>query len=266
MAFFLFRKSKMYLRYCFKQGFYILIICIISPIFAQSDAKIVKYKTSVIFGLGASKYIGDLCTTCSNVGIQANLSSRVRIKKQFYFRPEFAYQRVQSNSDPVSGLSFKNNTLGIHLNLEYAFTKDKTKNNGRAKNEFFLLLAPLVMHQNPFTTINGNKTFLAPLSTENKSYSNFLLGLKTGFYVDFNIAQDKRIGFSADYSLLFSDYIDDVSNKYIDYKKTSLTRALAIDPTQKSIIGSARGNKVGFDDLLRCTIHYEFVSSRKSNL
>lgn len=233
---------------------------------AQEDGKVVRYKTSLIFGLGANLYKGDVCTSCTNLGFQGNFSSRFLIQKKWFFRPELSLQRIQSQVDEISLIQFKNNTTSLALHLEYNLTGDKTHSDKRSDNEFFISLAPSLTHHNPFTTIDGKKTFLAPLYTENKSYSKLILGTRIGVFGDISISKQKRIGINIDYNLLFSDYLDDTSTEYIDYLKTEKVRSLAIDPSQKAIIGSKRGNNSSFDSYFRVSISYEFNFERKQTI
>ena len=251
-----------------KKLYFIILLnfCFVIHSNAEDEPKIVRYKTSLIFSTGANKYNGDVCNSCSNFGFQGSLSSRFLIQKKWFFRPELSLQRIQSNVDEKSLIQFKNNNTSLALNLEYNLTGDKTHSDKRSKNEFFLAIAPSITHHNPFTIINGNKTFLAPLSTENKSYSKLLPGAKIGIFGDISLTKLKRIGINIDYNLIFSDYIDDTSGKYIDYLKTENTRSLAIDPSQKADIGSNRGNSSKFDSYIRVSLSYEFNFERKQKI
>lgn len=246
-----------------KKLFFLIVLCLSHFIFAQEDAKLVRYKTSVILGAGSNLYKGDVCQSCINLGYQINLASRVLFYKRFYFRPEFSLQRVQSQEDAITKLSFKNNTYSAFLNLEYALTSDLHTLDHRAKNEFFLSFAPVFMHHNPFANLDNRKTFLSTLQTEGSSYSKFILGAKIGLFTDFELKKNTRLGFSLDYILFLSDYVDDVSGKYIDYSKLDKVRKLAIDPTQSASFGSQRGNNKAFDSLLRFSVSYEFSFEKK---
>lgn len=246
-----------------KKILFIILAVFNAVVFAQNEPTLVRYKTSVISGLGTNFYRGDVCSSCANVGFQANISSRIHMNNRFFFRPEFAVQHIQSGLDKTSGLQFKNNLTSVNFNFEYALTYDKTKQDKRANNEVFIDFGPSFTHHNPYALIDGEKTFLSPLKTENESYSKLILGLKAGLFSSFKINKDARFGIGIDYTLLLSDYIDDVSGKYIDYSKLDKTRTLAIDPTQKAEIGASRGNSSKFDSLLRVTLSYEFSFEKK---
>jgi hypothetical protein len=239
-----------------KKIIYLFLLFISTQVSAQEEK--VRYKSNAIFSLSAHSFIGDVCPQCGNLGLGLSASSRFRFVKSIFFRPEFAYQRLQAAKDPKSMLTFKNNTFSAILNLEYALVKDKHRTDGRANKEFFLNFAPILMHQNPFTKLENKKVFLASYQTEAVSYSKFVLGIKLGLSADFKLKKENRIGFFADYQLFLSAYLDDVSQNYIDYTKAEPNRSKLIDPTQKAEIKTKRGNNSKFDSLLRVGLSFEF--------
>jgi hypothetical protein len=249
-----------------KKSLYILLLLLVSLLKARSQNDIksnaqtgqTRYKTNLIISASGLSYKGDVCKGCLNTGYSLGLSSRFRFNNRLYFRPEYVFNRIQSGIDTKSKLSFKNNTHSVVLNFEYGLIAPEKGSVSRPKNEIFLCLSPFVMHHNPFTEINGKKTYLAPLLTENKNYSKLITGVRLGLETSFELSKDKRLGVFADYQLLFSDYLDDVSKNYVDYSKTYTNRSLAIDPTQTAEIGSKRGNSSPFDGFFRLGLSFEF--------
>lgn len=238
----------------------ILVLFCFAGLYSQD--KTVRYKTSAIVSPTVNLYRGDVCSGCANVGYGLSVSSRFKINRKFLFRPEFEVQHIQSQSDSETQLSFANNLIGATINFEYGLHRLSKGRSGRAKNEVFLLFAPVVYHHNPYAKFNDEKTNLAPLQTEDVTYSKLIPGLKLG--LNFNLLANKktRIGFQVDYTFLLSDYVDDVSGDYIDYTIVDPQRATAIDPSQTAEIGSERGNDSGFDSIIKASLIWEFSFSR----
>jgi hypothetical protein len=86
-------------------------------------------------------------------------------------------------------------------------------------------------HFNPYTKdTSGNKYFLKPLSTEGegfmtgvKDYKLTQFSVPVGFGAEYSLNEDMRIGIEFGYRKIFTDYLDDVSNVYVD--QTSLLNA-----------------------------------------
>ena len=81
-----------------------------------------------------------------------------------------------------------------------------------------------LFHYKPYTTYNGSKAFLQPLSTEGegvvsgiKKYKLIQSGIPFGFGGEYALSEDLRIGLEFGYRKTFTDYIDDASNRYVDY-------------------------------------------------
>ncbi len=78
-------------------------------------------------------------------------------------------------------------------------------------------------HYNPYTKDSSNKIFLKPLSTEGEGFApgvgNYkLTGFSLPIGIGFNYAlnEDMRIGIELGYRKTFTDYLDDVSSRYVD--------------------------------------------------
>lgn len=243
-------------------GFVFLLVCF-QTFFGQD--KSVRYKTSAIVSVGTNMYFGDLSEGSANLGYGVSVSSRFRLTNKTLFRPEFDFQHLQSQVFETNGLSFKNNLKGAVLNFEIGMHKLSRGKVGRMDNELYLLIAPLIYHHSPYAMLDGQKTFLAPLQTEDEVYSKFIPGAKIGFNFNSLIRKESRFGLQLDYTLLLSDYVDDVSGNYINYKVLDENRQRAIDPTGIAEIDTPRGNKSKLDGFLKLTLLLElsFEKSKK---
>jgi opacity protein-like surface antigen len=101
-------------------------------------------------------------------------------------------------------------------------------------------------HFNPYTKdTSGKKYFLQPLSTEGEGFmtgvNNYKLtqfSIPFGFGAEYSLNEDMRIGIEFGYRKIFTDYLDDASNKYVD--QASLLNARGA----KAVELAYRGNEV----------------------
>lgn len=104
-----------------------------------------------------------------------------------------------------------------------------------------------VFHFNPYTKDeNGAKAFLRPLTTEGqglaggpKEYSLTQLSVPFGFGAERMLNEDMRVGLELGYRKIFTDYLDDVSDVYIDQA------TLLAGSGQKAVDLAYRGDEVG---------------------
>lgn len=102
-------------------------------------------------------------------------------------------------------------------------------------------------HFNPYTKdAAGAKTFLKPISTEGQGFlpgvANYSLtgfSIPFGFGVDYLLGEDHRIGLEASYRYLFTDYLDDVSDRYVAEADLLTARG------PKAVELAFRGDEVG---------------------
>lgn len=101
-------------------------------------------------------------------------------------------------------------------------------------------------HFNPYTKdTSGKKYFLQPLSTEGegfitgvKNYKLTQFSVPIGCGAEYSLDEDKRIGIEFGYRKIFTDYLDDVSNNYVD--KATLLNARGA----KAVELAYRGNEI----------------------
>jgi hypothetical protein len=102
---------------------------------------------------------------------------------------------------------------------------------------------------------SGNKTFLQPLSTEGQgfaagksNYKTTQLSIPLGFGAEYALNEDMRLGLEFGYRFTFTDYIDDVSTRYVDAAQLLSNRGpLAVQMAYRGTGvypagGSLRGN------------------------
>ncbi len=127
-------------------------------------------------------------------------------------------------------------------------------------------------HFNPYT-FDDTKTryFLKPLSTEGQGFTSGVADYKLtqfsiplGFGADYALDEDHRIGLEFGYRLTSTDYLDDVSNVYVD--KTALEAARGAKAAELAYRGAGtypaagmvRGNSNDKDKYYYMAVTYTF--------
>lgn len=102
---------------------------------------------------------------------------------------------------------------------------------------------------NPMTKFNGEEIPLRLVQTENVAYKNSAISIPYGAGVKYNLSGNLTILAEIGYRTAFTDYLDDVSNRYVDFNvvppASPLTPILAdrsIVAPQIGIPGTQRGD------------------------
>lgn len=103
-----------------------------------------------------------------------------------------------------------------------------------------------IFHFKPHTKDeNGDKVFLQPLSTEGqgfiagvKKYKLTQFSIPVGIGVERSLNDDMRVGLEIGYRKIFTDYLDDVSNDYVDQAALLAARG------QRAVDLAYRGDEV----------------------
>jgi opacity protein-like surface antigen len=119
-------------------------------------------------------------------------------------------------------LNFKSAVSELHVGFEYNLFKLEGKS---LTPYFFAGIAGY--HFNPYTNdSSGSKVFLRPLSTEGqglaaypnrKNYSLTQFAIPFGGGIKLQLSDNLQLAAEVGIRKLFTDYLDDVSNSYVDY-------------------------------------------------
>lgn len=213
--------------------------CLLLPVFSYAQEPSRLHLT--IFG-GAANYQGDLqgrrfTFNQSNLALGAGV--KYDLTPNFAVRGGFLYGTVgatdKDNNETAlraRNLSFESRILEGHLLLEYTLFNMYEK-----KIAPYLFGGIAVYHFNPFTYDTlGNKIELKPLGTEGQGLSQYpdrkeykltQFAIPFGAGVKFRISEKVILGYEIGMRKLFTDYLDDVSSRYVD----------------PAVLGGARGPK-----------------------
>lgn len=184
--------------------------------------------------LGASYYLGDLnpyghfnrfTKPAAGVLYRINMNSRMSVKAiASYGSVEGKDSYSRSDAHRNRNLSFKSDVLEMAVEGELNFLPFSIGNKKLAINTPYVFAGVAVYHFNPQAYYQGTWYKLQPIGTEgqgsaftnDKTYSLTQFSIPFGVGVKVNVA--KRVGINFEWGLrrTFTDYLDDVSGKYVD--------------------------------------------------
>ena len=201
---------------------FVLLFCFI-PVIGFSQNLFVSLRA------GLSNYQGDLqdkgftfkkSKFIGSVGVRHDLSEHITLRSYLSFTKLSGDDRLSKNSFArARNLNFTTGLQELEISGQYNIfsLNDKWWTP-------YVFAGIGLFHYKPYTTFNGSKVFLQPLSTEGESvvngvkkYKLLQLSLPIGFGAEYALTEDIRIGLEFGYRKTFTDYIDDVSNRYVDY-------------------------------------------------
>jgi hypothetical protein len=241
---------------------------------------------------GASNYLGDIGGSqrtrqdfvtdlkLAETKLSFGCFGRYKIRKPLSFQLSYNYGRIAGN-DKLSqnpgrhnrNLSFRNDIHEVALEAQLNFyTLDDLGNTYTYRNSMvaYLGLGTAVYHHNPKTYYQGEWVALQPLQTERQEYSLWGISIPMSMGLQFTIAQNYRIEWVLGWRKTFTDYLDDVSQKYPPPK--ALTNPLAIALSNRTgelnlpetvsnnyLPGSKRGDPTHNDAYIFSTINFSYV-------
>ena len=200
--------------------------------------------------LGAANYHGDLRPSAfslsqaklmGSLGVRCDLSEHVTARSYLTLASLRADDKKGTAAMQQRNLNFRSKIADWELTGQYSFL---------SLNEHwwtpYIFAGVGFYHFNPYTKdTSGKKYFLQPLSTEGegftpgvKNYKLTQFSVPIGFGAEYSINEDMRIGIEFGYRKIFTDYLDDVSNVYVD--QASLLNARGA----KAVELAYRGNEV----------------------
>ncbi|MBZ5856146.1 type IX secretion system protein PorG [Flavihumibacter profundi] len=180
---------------------------------------------------GISNYQGDfqekrITTNQSHgsfgLGVQYNLTPHVVIRSGLVYGKISGDDKLSKDSMLVMrNLNFTSQILEFNLMAEYDFLDLENK-----KFTPYVFAGIAVFGFDPYTYDTlGNKYYLQPLSTEgeglaaypdNKPYHRVQVSIPFGAGIKLKVNEQVTIGYEVGLRKTFTDYLDDLSNRYVD--------------------------------------------------
>lgn len=175
---------------------------------------------------GSSNYQGDLqdksftfsqAHFAGGIGVSYDVSPHVSIRTGVVFAKVSADDKYGKNKG--RNLNFTSGLTEGNLNVQYYVTP-----LGEHALTPYLFAGVAVYHFDPYTyDSSGSKVFLKSLSTEGEGFvagrNNYNLtqfAVPIGAGVKLSLTDRINVGFEIGFRKLFTDYLDDVSNTYVD--------------------------------------------------
>ncbi len=230
--------------------------------------------------LGMMGYNGDLKAhpvTLSQTKPMLSLGARYDLTEHITARSYFTYGALTASdkkgtaSMKARNLDFSTKLLDFELGAQYSIF-----NLNEKWWTPYLFAGIGAYHYNPYTKdAAGAKTFLKPLSTEGQgfisgvpNYSLTGFSIPLGFGLDYLLDEDHRIGLEFSYRVLNTDYLDDVSNRYVGEASLLTARGpkaveLAyrgdeVSGNKYPVSGDIRGNPKNKDGYYYVALTYTF--------
>ncbi len=240
-----------------------------------------KKYTNVGVSLNAMNYFGDLApveqmgsTDLSLTRAGFGLFASRRLGPRFAARVSLNWGRIKGDdyeaADPsdelaryryVRNLQFRNDIKELAVVGVIDLSENLATYRSRKNIVPYLFAGIAVFHHNPQALVpdvdvnNGNSAFsnagewvdLAPLQTEGISYKKVQLAIPFGVGLRFKLEERWDLAFEVGYRHLFFDYIDDVSNDFVDLGSlpNDLARALSDRSREVTAVVSGETRQTG---------------------
>ena len=245
-----------------------------------------QYNMDIGFSFGASGYLGDIgglestaqkflgdltinqSTPCAGVFLRRKISSRISFNTGLnYIRVSGDDAKTLEGPRNWRNLRFQNNIFELTAKGEFTLIQISDLGGKGRYNTHLDLFAHMgftIFTHSPKGSKNGYSwTKLRPLKTEGFTYKKICFGSPIGGGVIITHNRYTRFGLVLNYTQTFTDYLDDVSNVFIDPAELS-SEAVELanqfnGPEENSIYfssGQPRGNPSNFDVYMNLSFTY----------
>jgi hypothetical protein len=252
----------------------IIVFFILSlPVFVRSQSfyPVTKERKYILTGgTGSATYYGELTNPGTVIKYQPNFN--VGIMKYFgeniSVRVEMNWFMLQGSDVRANEAGRKLRALSFHSSCEELSATGAINLYGTGRTYFrrptiniYAFGGIGLLHFNPKADYNGKSYALEPMHTEGKSYSRVVPVIPYGLGFRLKTSPSTNIVIEAGYRKTFTDYLDDVSSKYIATSPSySDAKNFFINPnpSNKFQAGSKRGDPSHNDSyfLLNAKIEY----------
>lgn len=199
-----------------------LIAVLLFPFLVQAQ------NTYISARVGVAGYYGDLqpkmislkqVKPMLSIGLRNDLTEHIALRGYFTYTNLQADDKRGTASMQKRNLNFSTRLMELELSGQY---------NILSLNDHwwtpYVFAGIGVFSYKPYTTnTNGEKVYLRDLSTEGQGivpgsspYKLLQMSIPFGFGAEYSINEDMRVGLEFGFRKTFTDYIDDVSNQYVD--------------------------------------------------
>jgi hypothetical protein len=217
-----------------------------------------RISTAITAGFGANYYVGDLTDNsfASGIRISPNFSAGIqqRINDRLHLRAELLWYQI-AGADSLSNefgkvernLSFRARNLELSVVGIFHFINKSSNAEGRARFVPFAIFGIGVTTNDPKAELDGTIYSLRPLALEGVEYGKYAFVMPMGGGVRAKINEAIDVSLEGSYRITFTDYLDDVSNVYIQHNEFPAVALADRSLTQPKAIGDQRGDPSNMD-------------------
>lgn len=256
-----------------------------------------QYRWDYGFSLGASNYLGDMGgkeKTRRDFVADMKMAetrwaiggfARYKLDHRLSIKAELSYLRIAgddklstNNGRHARNLSFFNDIFELQVTPQLKIYENNDLGSSyrfRLGFKAYVFAGVGVFHHNPKTVYKDEVYKLQQFRTEGVKYGlwQMTIPMGTGFY--FTMKKKHRIGFEYNWRLCFTDYLDDVSSKYVGglsgtagalANRTS-ELGTAVDPVTAAYFkpGNKRGDASHKDTYMTMMVNYSYVVRGRSS-
>ncbi|MBS1487355.1 MAG: outer membrane beta-barrel protein [Bacteroidetes bacterium] len=249
---------------------------------AQSFYAVRRERTLMVTaGTGSATYYGELSNPGSvftlqpnlNVGLQGFVTPRINIRAEMnWFRLSGSDAQASSQARKARGLSFHTNCFELTTIGAINLFANGNRYYRRQQINFYGFAGIGLLYFNPQAELNGKTYNLEPLHTEGVSYSRVVPVIPFGLGMRLKMGPNTNIVIEGGYRKTFTDYLDDVSSKYIaptsdpirnyfiNPNNPAYNTLTSIPPGEQNNYnaGSKRGDPTHFDSYFLLNIKVEY--------
>jgi hypothetical protein len=258
-------------------GLILLVSCLCSESLFSQSFYAVRERRSIIgsFGTGTSTYYGDLSNPGTlvnyhpniNVGLQLFLTDRISARAELnWFQLQGSDATANEFGRKIRNLSFKSNCFEITTTASISLYSNGNRHYRRPFFNVYAFGGLGLLYFNPTAEYKGQTYSLQPLKTEGVSYGLIVPVIPLGIGARIKIGPHTNLVVEGGYRKTFTDYLDDVSSKYVNNNsftdpiaKSLADRSQEIDPAYPlASAGAKRGEPSNTDSyfLLNTKIEY----------
>ena len=237
----------------------LILVSTLLPLFAGGQSfYTARQNRNLIFsaGLGTSSYYGDLANSNNyinaapnlNVGLQYYISSRISSRIELnWFTLSGDDKNATDEGRKIRNLSFQSSNLEVSAIGIINIFRNGDRYYRRPNFNAYGFTGIGLLYFNPKATYNGTTYSLQPLKTEGVSYSLVTPVIPIGLGIRLKALPQFNIAMEVGWRILFTDYLDDVSNVYIDNNSFTdpIAKALADRRVELGYPASAAGGVRG---------------------
>lgn len=261
-----------------KSVYIFLLLCgtLFTPGFCQGTAGKFKEREGdwyVAANSSLSRYCGDLSERWQFAHLQLSWSGAVQIRHRLSERWSVSGEAgayslsgdQQYTRNKTNYLAFKTVNPFVNLGVQWDCLSVDNENN-----VFYLFGVFGGTYLNPTATFQGTNYDLPPLRTEGVTYARFVAQAGYGLGVPFVLSQTMQLRVEGRYTHVISDYLDDVSNWYVNKQSATVLERIMADRRLENGLAAnpvyaRRGNSAWNDGYFLFTVQLSLkLNTRKS--